>query len=174
MGVASEHLRKRVEELESELQERARFLAQREAKLQELEERVERLAAHCFDVAQAFVASTEQPILLQLHRKIGPARFRIRAGSSYSLVARLTEERWDVAAHLHSGIRRAAYATDQEFDEAASAVLEEMIGDALVSLMTGRDLLGPAVPPPPKEAFWVPWQRMFGVRPARRPAHRTA
>jgi hypothetical protein len=170
VGGATEHLRKRVEELESDLEERARFLAQREARLRDLEERVERVAAECFNIAQAFVESTEQPILLQLHRKIGPARFRIRAGASYSVVARLTDDRWDVVAHLRSGIRPAAFTTDQEFVQAASTLLEELIGDALVTLMVGRDLLAPVAASRPKESFRVPWQRMFGARPG----HRTA
>lgn len=173
MGAVGEHLRKRVEELESELQARAKFLAEREARQRVLEQRVEHVSAECFRIAQAFVESTKQPILLQMHRKIGPARFRIRAGSAYSVVGRLTEDGWELVTYLNSGMHSTPYATDEQFMLAAPPVLEELIGDALVTVMTGRDLLSPAAASRTKESFWVPWQRMFGARAARRPAHRT-
>lgn len=172
--MVGEHLRKRVEELESELQTRARLLAEREARQRVLEQRVERVSAVCFGIAQTFVESTKQPILLQMHRKIGPARFRIRAGSAYSVVGRLTEDGWELVTYLNRGMQNTPYATDEEFMEAVSPVLEELVGDALVTLMTGRDLLSPGPASRTKESFWVPWQRMFGARAARRPAHRTA
>lgn len=171
--MGGEQLRKRVEQLESELQERARFLAAREARLRELEQRAHRVGGACLQTAQTLVASTNQPILLQFHVKIGPARFRIRAGSVYSLMAKLTDAGWDVAVYLRTGVRRAAYATDEEFLQAHTPLLEDVIADALVALLAGRDLFAAAPPPPPKEPFWVPWQKMFGARMAHRPA-RTA
>ncbi|HET7263306.1 MAG TPA: hypothetical protein VFL28_01465 [bacterium] len=172
--MTGEQLRKRVEQLESELQERARFLAAREAKLRELEQRAHRVGGVCLETAQTLVASTNQPILLQFHVKIGPARFRIRAGSVYSLVAKLTDEGWDVAAYLRTGVRRATFATDEEFLEARMPLLEDVIADAVMTLLAGRDVFSPAPPPQPKEPFWVPWQKMFGARFARPPAQKTA
>ena len=172
-----EHLHTRIEELESQLQERAKFLAEREAKLKASEARVERLAVLCLSTAEALAESTGWPILIQLHRNIGPLRFRIRAGISFTLVARLTDDGWEVVSRLRQDTRTALYATDEEFARAQPPLLEAVIGDALEALATGRE--GPlpsalAKRGKPSRSFWVPWQKLFGARGAPQQERRLA
>jgi hypothetical protein len=160
-----EPLRRRIEDLESRLQERARFLAEREAKLKASEARVERLGALALRTAQTLSASTDWPVLIQLHRNIGPLRFRIRAGTSFTLVARLTDEGWEAVSRLRAETRTSLHAGDDELAQALPALLEAVIGDALEALATGRDgVLALASPASEKRSFWVPWQKFFGAR----------
>lgn len=126
--------------------------------------RVDRLGAICFETAETLAKSTPWPILVQHHRNIGPLRFRIRAGTSFTLVARLTEDGWHVESRLKREIRTAAFATDEEFEKAHAALLEAVLGDALEAIVTDRDVLLSPVRQEKRPPFWVSWQRMFSTR----------
>ena len=162
------HFRDRIEKLESRLQERAKFLAKREAQLKASEARVDRLGTMCYETAETLAKSTPWPILIQHHRNIGPLQFQIRAGTSFTLVARLTQDGWHVVSRLKREIRTATFTTDAEFADAHPALLEALLGDALEAVVTGRDVLLSPVRQEKRSPFWVRWQKMFSTLSAQR------
>lgn len=100
------------------------------------EQKAKRTEALYLDRAQSLANATRMPI--QVWRTgLDPAStgFRIRVGGTYSLVARVIENRWEVATHTRKGTASFCYPTDQAFENAQEQLLEPVVGDALHSLL---------------------------------------
>lgn len=141
MSTPEERLKERAEELTEQRRAQEAIVRDEETKRRQIEARVKHLAAACLGTARALADTTGAPIQVWLSGGLGPteAGFRVRAGTSCTLVARLSEHGWDVVTHAPSGDQSSGYATDQDFEKAQESLLEPVIAGALETLLARRD-----------------------------------
>src|SRR5579864_9330232 len=185
MSTAVERLRKFAEAREKQQRGRDTRRHEGEAKREQIEPRVERMAALCLRKAEGLAKATGTSIPVWLSNGSGAtaADFRLRAGTCGSLLAQLAENGWNVKTYLRREDRSFTYSTDQEFEEAHQPLLESVLSSVL-GLPEGRNALpGASLDPParaPRDAslisvFWQTLQRsLSGLSAAPRPAAQTA
>ena len=162
MSTAVERLRKKLEALERLRHERDTGRHEGEAELEQIEARVERMAALCLRKAEALAKTTGKSIPVWRSNGFGATAtgFRLRAGTCASLVARLAENGWNVKTFLRREDPSFNYPTDREFEEAHEALLESVLGSTLEGQLAGRNvhLHGASVDPPtrlPRDASLI-------------------
>lgn len=143
MNTAAERLRKYAEEREAQRRGRDSRRREGEATRGHVEPRVERMAALCLRTAEGLAKATGQSIPVWLSNVFGATAtgFRLRAGTSGSLVAHLTENGWNVTTYLRSEDHSFTYPTDREFEEAHEPLLESVLSSVYHGLPAGNALL---------------------------------
>jgi len=154
MRTAVEHLRKFAQEREAQRQGRDTRLREGEAEREQIEPRVERMAALCLRKAEGLAKATGMSIPVWLSNSSGAttASFRLRAGTYCSLVARLAENGWDVKTYLRREEPSFNYPTDQEFEKAHEQLLESVLSGLSVASRPDAQTATAALAAKPAEA----------------------
>lgn len=173
MSTPEERLRQRADELAKQRRAQEAIVREEEAQRRQVETRVERLAAACLGTARVLANTTGAPVQVWLSGGLDPTDtgFRVRAGTSCTLVARLSDRGWEVVTHAPGGDLTSVYATDQDFEHAHEALLEPVIAGALEALLAQRDTPLPG-PRASRRRVGVPlfswlWQKLRRSKPAK-------
>lgn len=151
MSTPEERLRKKVDELAREMEERERVKQGEEIKhrasLANKSLRASTTGRKFHRRAQQLRDATERRIYLgfDYERREGmPIQgFDLMVGRLYGLRAYLEEDGWHVRVQGPEGLREYRYATDDEFESAMDTLLEVIVGAALEALMRGKDQSAP-------------------------------
>jgi hypothetical protein len=143
MSKAVERLRKFAEKRETQRRGRDTRPRGGEAEREQMEPRVERMAALCLRKAEGLAKATGMSFPVWLSNGFGATAtsFRLRAGTYGALAARLAENGWDVKTSLRHEQCSFNYPTDREFENAHQPLLESVLNSVLEGLPGGPKAL---------------------------------